>query len=91
MVFMLDDDLTFGDFAAFVREYLSVSDRKPIRPDTRFERDLGLTGDDGNDLLERQKDDSACRSALRKQEFEKRSTSGRMSIYSIPRASAQRG
>jgi hypothetical protein len=52
VVFMLHDDLTFGDFAAFVHEYLSVSDRKPIRPDTRFERDLGVTGDDGNDLLE---------------------------------------
>ena len=52
MLFMLHDDLTFGDFTAFVREYLSVSDRKPIRPETRFERDLGVAGDDGNLLLE---------------------------------------
>ena len=49
---MLGDDLTFDEFAVFVREYLSVSDRKPIRSETRFERDLGVTGDDGNDLLE---------------------------------------
>jgi len=49
---MLRDDLTFDEFAIFVREYLSVSDRKSIRPESRFERDLGVTGDDGNDLLE---------------------------------------
>src|SRR5258707_127028 len=49
---MLRDDLTFDEFAVFVREYLSVSDRKPIRSETRFELDLGVTGDDGNDLLE---------------------------------------
>ncbi len=52
MTFMLHDDLTFDEFAAFVRKHLSFSDRKPIRPETRFERDLGVTGDDGNDLLE---------------------------------------
>lgn len=52
MTLMLHDGPTFDEFAAFVREYLSVSDRKPIKPETRFERDLGVTGDDGNDLLE---------------------------------------
>ena len=49
---MLRDSPTFDEFAAFIREYRSVSDRKEIGPETRFERDLGVTGDDGNDLLE---------------------------------------
>lgn len=49
---MLRDSPTFDEFAAFIREYWSVSDRKAIGLETRFERDLGLTGDDGNDLLE---------------------------------------
>jgi hypothetical protein len=46
------DDLTFDDFARFIREYWSVPIRERIATDTQFERDLGLTGDDGNDLLE---------------------------------------
>jgi acyl carrier protein len=46
------DELTFDEFANFIREYWHVSDRKEISPETQFERDLGLTGDDGNDLLE---------------------------------------
>jgi hypothetical protein len=49
---MLRDSPTFDEFAAFIREYWSVSDRKAIALETRFERDLGLAGDDGNDLLE---------------------------------------
>ena len=52
MAFMLHDGPTFDEFAAFVREHLSVSYRKPINPETRFEGDLGVTGDDGSDLLE---------------------------------------
>jgi hypothetical protein len=43
--------LTFDDFAGFIREYWAVPARKEIAPETQFERDLGLTGDDGNDLL----------------------------------------
>jgi hypothetical protein len=46
------DDLTFQEFASFIREYWHVSDGKNVSPETQFERDLGLTGDDGNDLLE---------------------------------------
>ena len=46
------DDLTFDEFAAFTREYWSVANRKRITQETQFERDLGLTGDDGDDLLE---------------------------------------
>jgi hypothetical protein len=46
------DDLTFEEFATFIREYRSIPLRKQIRPETQFERDLGLTGDDGNELIE---------------------------------------
>ncbi len=45
------DNLTFTDFAAWLREYRHVPVRTAITPETQFERDLGLTGDDGNDLL----------------------------------------
>ncbi|QNI31299.1 DUF1493 family protein [Alloacidobacterium dinghuense] len=46
------DELKFDEFADFIREYRQVPDRKRISPETQFERDLGLTGDDGSDLLE---------------------------------------
>lgn len=45
------DELRFDEFAEFVRQFWHVSPRKPIAPDTQFERDLGLTGDDGDELL----------------------------------------
>ena len=45
------DDLTFDEFAAFIRQYWHVLHRKKVLPETQFERDLGLTGDDGDDLL----------------------------------------
>jgi hypothetical protein len=48
----MDDDLTFDEFAEWLREYWHVPIRKAITPETQFERDLGLTGDDGDDLLE---------------------------------------
>lgn len=44
-------DLTFDEFASFIRDYWHVPNRKAISPETQFERDLGLTGDDGDDLL----------------------------------------
>lgn len=46
-----DGDLTFDEFATWLREYWSVPTRKAIVPEMQFERDLGLTGDDGGDLL----------------------------------------
>jgi hypothetical protein len=45
-------DVTFEEFAAWIRDYWHVSARKEIMAETEFERDLGLTGDDGDDLLE---------------------------------------
>ena len=46
------DDITFDQFTNFIRDYWHVSDRKKVSPETQFERDLGLTGDDGIELLE---------------------------------------
>ena len=46
-----DGDLTFDEFAAWLHEYWSVPARRAIVPETQFERDLDLTGDDGDDLL----------------------------------------
>ena len=37
------------DVASFVREFTRT--RRPVTPETRIERDLGVTGDDGTDLL----------------------------------------
>src|SRR5258708_22687531 len=48
----MDDDLTFEVFTAWIREYWGVPVRKKILPETEWERELGLTGDDGDDLLE---------------------------------------
>lgn len=45
------DDITFDQFANFIREFWSVPGRRQIAPETQFERDLGLTGDDGDELL----------------------------------------
>lgn len=50
--YLTEDDLTFDEFAAWLREYWNVPAHKAIVPGTQFERDLGLTGDDGDDLLE---------------------------------------
>jgi len=46
-----DHDLTFDQFADFVREFWHLSEGKQITPETQFERDLDLTGDDGDELL----------------------------------------
>lgn len=45
------DDLTFDQFADFIREFWCLPSRKQVTPETQFERDLGLTGDDGDELL----------------------------------------
>jgi len=53
------DELTFDQFAEFIREFWRVSTRKQITPDTQFERGLGLTGDVGDELRWLLRDDSA--------------------------------
>ncbi|WP_433967219.1 hypothetical protein [Tunturiibacter gelidiferens] len=45
------DGFSFEHFANFVRRWASVPKKKEITLETRFERDLGITGDDGSDLL----------------------------------------
>jgi acyl carrier protein len=42
---------TFEGFAQFIREHTGVSQKKLITLETQFERDLGITGDDGDELL----------------------------------------
>ena len=42
---------TFNDVARFVRDWAHISAKTQITPDTQFERDLGITGDDGGELL----------------------------------------
>ena len=43
--------VSFGEFADFVRDWGAFSKNKQIDPETQFDRDLGITGDDGSDLL----------------------------------------
>ncbi len=42
----------FDEVAEFVRRWARIPAKKPITPDTQFERDLGISGDDGGELLE---------------------------------------
>jgi acyl carrier protein len=42
---------SFNEFAEFIRERHGLSRKKQIAPETKFEDDLGITGDDGCDLL----------------------------------------
>jgi acyl carrier protein len=43
---------TFEELADFIREWGGIRSNKVIAPETQFEKDLGVTGDDGPDLLE---------------------------------------
>jgi hypothetical protein len=43
---------SFDELAAIIREVAQVPPEQPIREDTQFERDLGVTGDDGGYLLQ---------------------------------------
>jgi acyl carrier protein len=46
------EDLQFEQLAELIRECCGFKRDKPIEPDMQFERDLGVTGDDGDDLLD---------------------------------------
>jgi hypothetical protein len=46
------ESLPFEELAAFIRDWAQVPVEQPIGPDTRFEDDLGITGDDGGALLQ---------------------------------------
>ena len=47
----MENDLTFERVASWLRAYRRVPARKAITPETQFERDLGITGDDGIEML----------------------------------------
>jgi hypothetical protein len=42
---------SFDELTAFIRIEAQVPMEQPIRADTQFERDLGVTGDDGSYLV----------------------------------------
>jgi hypothetical protein len=44
--------LSFEEFAGFIRQWGRISPKRRIAPETDLEDDLGITGDDGRDLLE---------------------------------------
>lgn len=43
---------TFEDVANFVRGWAFIPAKRPITLHSQFERDLGITGDDGGELLQ---------------------------------------
>jgi hypothetical protein len=43
---------SFDEFAVSLRKFLGVSAKRPISRSTRFEKDFGVTGEDGVDVLE---------------------------------------
>ena len=76
---------SFADLAKFIREWVALPRKKQIVPDTRFEEDLGITGDDGCELLEAiQKHFNAplCEVGYG---YRRTSTLALMSTYSTPR------
>ncbi|WP_345971005.1 DUF1493 family protein [Sulfurimonas sp. HSL1-6] len=42
---------SFEEIVTFVRDFYSISPRQAIASETRLEADLGITGNDGEDLL----------------------------------------
>ena len=64
---------------------LGCSVRKKILPETQFERDLGLTGDDGDDLLEATEKRFQVRLGNEEQGSVRLSISDRMNTSLIPK------
>jgi hypothetical protein len=48
---MTTEALSFNDFAEFIRQWARLSRKKHIAPETEFEAGLGITGEDGSELL----------------------------------------
>ena len=46
------ETVLFDEFAEFIREWARLSQKQQVRPETEFEVGLGITGDDGSELLE---------------------------------------
>jgi hypothetical protein len=49
----MDHSPTFHEVEAFVRDFARLGRKEVITPDTRLEADLGITGDDGGELLQK--------------------------------------
>jgi hypothetical protein len=45
-------DPSLDDIVKFVREFAAIGSDHPITAETRLDADLGITGDDGDELLE---------------------------------------
>jgi hypothetical protein len=45
------EEPSFECVCEIIRNQCGLRPEEPIRPDTLFERDLGITGDDGDDVL----------------------------------------
>jgi hypothetical protein len=46
------DTLSFTEFVEFVRQWARLSENTPIAPETELEKHLGISGDDGRELLQ---------------------------------------
>ena len=49
---MNESSPSFDEVAAFVKEFAGIQKSQSLQPNTRLEHDLGITGDDGDELLE---------------------------------------
>ena len=47
----MDETPSFDAVAAFVRQFAGLRQKHVVEPSTRCDADLGITGDDGDDLL----------------------------------------
>ena len=43
---------SFEAVVSWIRKWCHITQEKAITPETQFERDLGITGDDGSELVE---------------------------------------
>ena len=48
----MTEQISFNQLADFVRDWAHLGPATAITPDTQFEHDLGITGDDGCELLD---------------------------------------
>jgi hypothetical protein len=75
------------ELAAFIRDWAQVPVEQPIGPDTRFEDDLGITGDDGGALLQAVEKRFAVQLSTIEDGYRKTFGLGKTSTYSTPRGS----
>jgi hypothetical protein len=81
------ENLSFDQFAEFVRECNSISLKSKIAPESEFEADLGIPGDDGGDLLKATEQRFNISLCSLEHGYRERSMLGRTSSFSIRRVS----